>query len=204
MIPHELLHVLGYYLVGQKCIYHWGQSYVTPKRPMPLWRDLVGMLFPAGVFLNLMLVFGVLAGLALEGFMVAGQAGPDSIVVGDDFWGWFLFLYHPGRFYETPIYAIRINLGIAGPPLIFSLPLLWIGRRCKRKPRKGMLSMLNRIKWQVLLAIFWFGSAYLVIGVVLPFTALGIDALGQKLWLLVIDGRQGGYSEGVIFMSWPK
>jgi len=73
LIPHEILHVLGYYLVGQTCAYQWGQPYVTPKRPMPLWRDLVGMLFPAGVFLGAMTVFGILAGFGLEEFIVTGQ-----------------------------------------------------------------------------------------------------------------------------------
>jgi len=30
-----------------------------------------------------------------------------------------------------------------------------------------------------------------------PRTAVAIDAAGQKLWLIVVDGRQSGYSEGV-------
>ena len=34
-------------------------------------------------------------------------------------------------------------------------------------------------------------------GVRHPRTALGLDAAGQQLWLVVVDGRQAGYSEGV-------
>ena len=30
-----------------------------------------------------------------------------------------------------------------------------------------------------------------------PRTAVGLDKIGQKLWLVVVDGRQTGYSEGV-------
>jgi len=30
-----------------------------------------------------------------------------------------------------------------------------------------------------------------------PRTALGIDAAGRKLWIVVVDGRQAGYSEGI-------
>ena len=30
-----------------------------------------------------------------------------------------------------------------------------------------------------------------------PRTALGIDATGRKVWLVVVDGRQAGYSEGI-------
>ena len=30
-----------------------------------------------------------------------------------------------------------------------------------------------------------------------PRTALGIDATGHKLWVVVVDGRQAGYSEGI-------
>ena len=45
-IPHELLHVLGYYLVGKSCKYQWGQPYVTPLGSMTIRERLVGLLLP--------------------------------------------------------------------------------------------------------------------------------------------------------------
>jgi hypothetical protein len=32
-VPHELLHVAGYWLVGKPCQYRWGDAYVTPRKP---------------------------------------------------------------------------------------------------------------------------------------------------------------------------
>jgi hypothetical protein len=63
-IPHELLHLLGYRLVGRRCTYHWGQLYVTPLEAMPLRHRLVGLLLPAFVFGLIFLLCAVLSGLA--------------------------------------------------------------------------------------------------------------------------------------------
>lgn len=46
LIPHELLHVLGYRLVGKRCIYRWGDHRVRPVGPMSRNERLVGLLFP--------------------------------------------------------------------------------------------------------------------------------------------------------------
>jgi hypothetical protein len=66
LIPHELLHVMGYRLVGQQCKYQWGQSYVTPVRPISRYRDLLGMLFPFLIFSILLIIFALFTGFASE------------------------------------------------------------------------------------------------------------------------------------------
>jgi hypothetical protein len=66
LIPHELLHVLGFRLVGKRCTYRWGESYVTPLEPMSRWQLLVGRLFPFIVFTLLFIICVVLAGLAYQ------------------------------------------------------------------------------------------------------------------------------------------
>lgn len=63
-IPHELLHVVGYRLVGKQCSYQWGDFRVTPLGSMTLWERLVGLLFPFGVFSIFCFVSGILSGLA--------------------------------------------------------------------------------------------------------------------------------------------
>lgn len=49
LIPHELLHVLGYKLAGKRCLYQWGNRYVTTVDPMTRNEELVGLLFPFAV-----------------------------------------------------------------------------------------------------------------------------------------------------------
>jgi hypothetical protein len=49
LIPHELLHVAGYWLVGKRCLYRWGNRYVTTIDPMTRNQELVGLLFPFAV-----------------------------------------------------------------------------------------------------------------------------------------------------------
>ena len=46
LIPHELLHVLGYRLVGKRCVYRWGEHQVKPVGPLSRDERLVGLLFP--------------------------------------------------------------------------------------------------------------------------------------------------------------
>ncbi len=79
-IPHELLHVVGYRLAGRRCTYHWGNTYVTPANPMPLWAQLIGTLFPFAVFALIFLVSTVLGGWAY------GQARHSGSYVGFILW----------------------------------------------------------------------------------------------------------------------
>lgn len=64
LIPHELLHLAGFRLVGKRCRYQWGKAYVTPLDPMSLGQRLIGMLLPFVVFTGLFVICTVLAGLA--------------------------------------------------------------------------------------------------------------------------------------------
>ncbi len=79
LIPHELLHVIGFRLVGQRCAYRWGNPFVTPIGPMNRAERLVGMLFPFVIFFILVTAFAIFAGLT------AGQAVREGI------WGRLLF-----------------------------------------------------------------------------------------------------------------
>jgi hypothetical protein len=72
-MPHELLHVLGYRLVGQRCEYRRGQRSVTPLGPMRRSERLVGLLFPFTVLATLCLIFGLLSGLAYREVLRSGS-----------------------------------------------------------------------------------------------------------------------------------
>jgi hypothetical protein len=65
LIPHELLHLVGYKLVGKRCHYHWGNSYVTPIDPMTRNEKLVGLLFPLAACLMAWLLLFPLPFVAL-------------------------------------------------------------------------------------------------------------------------------------------
>jgi len=49
LIPHELLHIVGYRLVGKRCIYRWGDPCVTLAGPATRNERLIGVLFPFAV-----------------------------------------------------------------------------------------------------------------------------------------------------------
>jgi hypothetical protein len=91
LIPHELLHVVGYRLVGQRSIYYWGETYVTPVPKPSRAQDLFGMLFPFTVFLLLALGFGLLAGFASRAVVEEGAS----------FW----FVFWLGLTYTAGLYA---------------------------------------------------------------------------------------------------
>jgi hypothetical protein len=63
LIPHELLHIVGFRLVGKRCEYRWGSAHVTPLEPMSRREQLVGMLFPFIVFALLFVICTILVGL---------------------------------------------------------------------------------------------------------------------------------------------
>ncbi len=62
LIPHELLHVVGYRMVGKTCRYRWGSRSVTPLGSITRRERLVGMLFPFGLFSIAFLGSTLLAG----------------------------------------------------------------------------------------------------------------------------------------------
>ncbi len=76
LIPHELLHVLGYRLVGKRCLYRWGDDFVTPLGSIRRRERLVGALFPFGVFLILGMLSLGLSGVTLT---LARHAVPHSL-----------------------------------------------------------------------------------------------------------------------------
>lgn len=58
-VPYQLLQVVGYRLVGQRCKYEWGKSSVKPIEAMTTKQQLVGLLFPVLVFW-LFLILGLI------------------------------------------------------------------------------------------------------------------------------------------------
>jgi hypothetical protein len=52
LIPHELLHVWAYRLVGQPCWYRWGDTQVTPMRRLSRRERLFVLLWPFGLTLG--------------------------------------------------------------------------------------------------------------------------------------------------------
>lgn len=72
LIPHEILHVLGYRLMGRRCVYRWGDSQVIPPKTVTRPERLVGMLFPFAIFSLLTIGCGVCSTLAYRYFLQGG------------------------------------------------------------------------------------------------------------------------------------
>lgn len=60
LIPHELLHVLAYRLIGKPCSYRWGDHCVRSLAPKTKREKLFVLLFPFGVCWVLGIFFGFL------------------------------------------------------------------------------------------------------------------------------------------------
>ena len=73
LIPHELLHLLGFWLAGTRCEYRWGQPYVRPLEPMSRRQRLVGRLFPFVIFTLLVLGCALLVPLAYVNALRGGS-----------------------------------------------------------------------------------------------------------------------------------
>ncbi|MDM8520634.1 DUF3267 domain-containing protein [Anaerolineales bacterium HSG6] len=57
LIPHELLHVLAYRLIGKRCVYRWGDYSVRPLEQRTKSERLFVSLFPTVVCLGIGLFF---------------------------------------------------------------------------------------------------------------------------------------------------
>ena len=60
LIPHELLHVLAYRLVGKPCAYRLGERCVTDRAPLSPTEELIVLLFPLAMTWGLALLAGLL------------------------------------------------------------------------------------------------------------------------------------------------
>ncbi len=60
LIPHELLHVLAYRIIGKPCSYQWGDYAVQSLAPKNRREKLFVLLLPFGVCWALGLFFGLL------------------------------------------------------------------------------------------------------------------------------------------------
>lgn len=72
LIPHELLHLAGYRLVGKQCEYQWGDHYVTPIGSMTRRERLVGLLFPFAICVIIGSILLTLSGSILYFNQVSG------------------------------------------------------------------------------------------------------------------------------------
>ena len=142
LIPHELLHVAGYRLVGRKCRYHLGNPFVTPLEPMTRREELVGLLFPFVVFVSLFLLLTVLSGLIPfivnrqegNGLLWVGLLGLPAFLAGvyacttvEDLRRAYLILANKPPDSQTPfdfLDALYEQLQQADRPLIFGLIIL--------------------------------------------------------------------------------
>jgi hypothetical protein len=73
LIPHELLHILGFWLVGKQCRYRWGNNYVTPIGPLTYREQLIGTLFPFFILSIIVVCSGILSGLAYQQSLHTGS-----------------------------------------------------------------------------------------------------------------------------------
>jgi hypothetical protein len=65
LIPHELLHVLAYCLIGKPCHYEWGNYYVSCSINRTRGEKIFVLLFPTMVCLGLGFLFHLLWGISL-------------------------------------------------------------------------------------------------------------------------------------------
>jgi hypothetical protein len=59
-IPHELLHVLAYRLIGKKCSYSYGEHFVRALSPLTFAERLLVLLFPLFILGGTALIFQLL------------------------------------------------------------------------------------------------------------------------------------------------
>jgi hypothetical protein len=85
-IPHELLHVAGYWLVGKPCQYRWGDAYITSQKGLKLWEHLVGLLFPFIICSGLFVISGILSAFAYR------EVVREGILSGFLFWTFLALL----------------------------------------------------------------------------------------------------------------
>lgn len=98
-LPHELLHIAGYRLVGKQCRYEWGNFYVQPLGPMRLRERLVGLLFPFVIFTLSVIVCGLLSLFSYKTMLQGGSPWW--------FLGWTLAALIAGGYAGTTIGDLR-------------------------------------------------------------------------------------------------
>lgn len=64
LIPHELLHVVAYRLIGKPCEYQWGNAYVRPLAKRSKGQRLFVLLLPFAICLGVGCFFQLLWGAA--------------------------------------------------------------------------------------------------------------------------------------------
>jgi len=96
LIPHELLHVLAYRIIGKPCHYGWGNHYVKPLEKMTLPQRLFTSLFPFLSCFGVGLCF-ILAWMTLSFFANLQPDHPHDLT-----WHMVLVLFGSGlAFYST-------------------------------------------------------------------------------------------------------
>jgi hypothetical protein len=59
-VPYQFLQVVGYRLVGKRCVYQWGKCGVKPVEPVTRKQYLLGVLFPVAVFWTILIFQAIL------------------------------------------------------------------------------------------------------------------------------------------------
>jgi hypothetical protein len=89
LIPHELLHVLAYRIIGKPCRYEWGDYRVRSLKPKTRPEKLFVLLFPFVACWVLGLFFGAL--WVLSAFFI--NIPPERYFIDGPTWH-LLFLVH--------------------------------------------------------------------------------------------------------------
>lgn len=110
LIPHELLHVLAYRLIGKPCAYEWGDYRVRPLRQRTWGEKVFVLLFPFIVCLVLGFIFGLL--WLLSAFFI--EIPSDRYFIDGPTWHFVfpilatLFIFYSGASYGDIIIAYRL------------------------------------------------------------------------------------------------
>lgn len=112
-IPHELLHVLAYRLIGKSCEYQWGNYYVKPLSETTQREKLFVLLLPFAVCW----FFGILFHLLWIGSAFFIQMPPERYFIDGPTWHFIfpniasLFILYSGNSYGDVFRAYRLLFG---------------------------------------------------------------------------------------------
>jgi hypothetical protein len=113
LIPHELLHVLAYRLIGKPCHYRWGDHQVYSSAPKTKREELFVLLLPALICWLFAFLFGV--SWLLSAFFI--RMPPERYFIDGPTWHFVfpiiasLSMLYSGTAYRDIRWVLRILFG---------------------------------------------------------------------------------------------
>ena len=113
LIPHELLHVVAYRLIGKPCHYQWGDHRVSSSAPKTRRERLFVLLLPFGVCW----VFGLFFHFVWVILALSAQIPPEKYFSEGPLWHFIfpvvasLFILYSGAAYGDVRVVLRILFG---------------------------------------------------------------------------------------------